>query len=315
MIVMFFQKSARFDAMGQQLVREALDGFGSRGLAADKLGLTWLIHPHDRGRMFGDGAGLPLGYSYNGDAPFYPCSVVKVFYLIAAQAALEAGRIAQTPMLDCAMHDMIKWSSNTATNYIIDIVTGTTGDTDLTPEEMAPWVVARNSINEYFKSLDLPELDGINVSQKLMDDDRYGREKVFVQLGGNNHNRLTTDAAASMLARLIDGSMASPERSQVMIDYLFRPRDAGFVQTPGAQVLGYLGENMPAAARIWSKAGWTGWTRDPLASYRRHDAIHAALPDGQAFTLVVFTQGQQISTDLSMLPFIGKRACELMAAT
>ena len=179
---------------------------------------------------------------------------------------------------------------------------------------MRAWMAARNAVNAYFQSLGLPELEGINVSQKLMDDDRYGREKAFVQLGGNNHNRLTTHAAASMLARIMESAMVSPERSQIMANFLHRTRDAAFIETPGAQVLGYLGADLPAGAEIWSKAGWTGWTRDPLASYRRHDAIHVALPNGQRFTLAVFTQGREISADLTLLPFIGKRVAELVAS-
>lgn len=313
-MVMFFQKSSAIDAVGQKVVHEALDRFGAVGLEEDKLALTLLVHPRDKGRMFCDGVSLPSGYSYRGDVPFYPCSVIKMFYLVAAQAAIESGRVVETPELDRAMHDMIRWSSNTATNYIIDILTSTTGDTDLTPEQLKPWIIARNSINEYFKALNIPEFNNINASQKLMDDDRYGREKTFVQVGGNNHNRLTTDAAASLLARIMDGSMISPERSQIMANYLRRPRDAEFVQTPGSQVLGYLGEQIPSQVETWSKAGWTGWTRDTLASYRRHDAIHVALPHGPSFTLVVFTQGQQISENMTVLPFMGKQAYELLTS-
>ena len=78
-------------------------------------------------------------------------------------------------------------------------------------------------------------------------------------------------------------------------------------------MLNYLGQGMPEGAIIWSKAGWTGWTRDEQASYRRHDAIHVQAPGIAPFTLVVFTQGQQISTDMAMLPFIGARAATLLA--
>ena len=115
-----------------------------------------------------------------------------------------------------------------------------------------------------------------------------------------------------MLARIMDGSMISPESSQRMADFLHRPRDAAFIQTEAAQVLGYLGEKMPSNATIWSKAGCTGWTRDPLASYRRHDAIHVLSPHGLRFTLVVFTEGKQTSQDLTMLPHIGKQIYDLL---
>ncbi|CAE6931598.1 hypothetical protein R69927_07184 [Paraburkholderia domus] len=310
---MFFQNSAKTDALGQQMVRYIVQQFGPIGLSDDSFSLTLLLHPLDSSRMFGAESALPVGYSYRGNAPFYPCSVVKMFILAAAQAAILYGRVVKTPALERAMHDMIKWSSNTATNYVIDILTDTTGDTELESSEMEAWVKARNGINVYLQSLGLLEFEDINICQKLMDDDRYGREKIFVRWGGNNHNRLTTHATASMMARIMEGDMVSPECSQQMANFLCRPRDSAFMQVSGAQVLGYLGEKLPADVRIWSKAGWTGWTRDPLASYRRHDAIHVSLPQGPRFTLAVFTEGQKASQDDTMLPLIGKQACELLA--
>lgn len=303
---MFFQTSKQTAAIGHQIVRDALQELGPRGLAENDFSLTLLVH--DR-----NGEVVPQGFAHRGDVMFYPCSIIKIFYLVAAQAALEAGQIEGTLELDRAMHDMIKWSSNTATNYLIDVVSDTTGETDLYAEHMCAWRERRYGINTYFESLGLPELAGINVSQKLMDDDRYGREKAFVQFGGNNHNRLTSNAAASMLARIMTGKMVSPARSKVMADLLQRPRTPEFLQTPGAQVLNYLGQAMAEDATIWSKAGWTGWTRDPQASYRRHDVIHVDSSGAAPFTLAVFTQGQKISTDMSMLPYIGARAASLLA--
>ena len=104
--------------------------------------MTLLLHPSVSKRPF-----ALCGCSYRGEVFFYPCSVIKVFYMVAAQAALEEGRIVQTAELDRATSDMITWSSNTATNYIIDIITGTTGDTDLPEDEMPRWVAARNKVN------------------------------------------------------------------------------------------------------------------------------------------------------------------------
>lgn len=223
--------------------------------------------------------------------------------------------LVRTPTLQRAIHDMIKWSSNTATNYLIDILAGTTGDTELSPSEMEAWINARNSLNLYFQSLGIHEFKEINVSQKLMDDDRYGREEVFVRWGGNNHNRLTTHAAASLLARIMNGRIVSRERSNMMAEPLHRPLDPAFVTLPLAQVRSFLGEHLPADASVWSKAGSTGWTGDPLASYRRHDAIHVALASGLRYTLVVFTEGHDDSPNDAILPSIGLHAYELLTET
>ena len=175
------------------------------------------------------------------------------------------------------------------------------------------WVEARKNGNRYFRSLALPELAGINISQKLMDDERYGREKIYVQRGGNNHNRLTTNAAARILARIMSDDMISAKRSRIMRDTLHRPNTREFRETPHAQLLAFLGEGMPEGAKLWSKAGWTGWRGDTLASYRRHDALHALLPSGEVFTLVVFTQGKWPSDSVTMLPELGAKAVTLLA--
>jgi beta-lactamase class A len=308
---MLFERNPTLDALGEQLARRALQRFAGAGLAADRLGLTLLVHPHGHA-----GRTTPPawnGYATRGDASFYPCSVVKVFIMAAVEAALAEGTLEPSPEIERAMRDMIRWSSNTATNYLIDHYTRTTGDTELSPDAMEQWAVSRNGINVWLMSLGLPEFSGINIAQKLMDDDRYGREATFVKWHGeNHHNRLTPNAAASMLARIVDGTMVSPEASARMAGRLLRPRDAAFAATPGAQVRGYLAERLPEGAAIWSKAGWTGWTRDPLASYRRHDTLHVATPEGLRYTLAVFTEGEAVSADDTVLPGIGEMAYEAL---
>jgi beta-lactamase class A len=299
------QKANHAEKAGTALAAWINERFGPRGIRPDDFAVTLHLHEGEEGRVRDS-------FAYRGDAAFYPCSVIKMFYMVALQQAYEDGRLTETPELARAQHDMIKWSSNMATNYIIDYLSGTTGDTELTSSEMERWIAARENVNRYFRSLALPELAGINVSQKLMDDDRYGREKIYVQHGGNNHNRLSSNAAASILAKIMSGEMISPRRSQIMRDVLHRPNTKEFRETPASQLVGYLGEGMPEGARIWAKAGWTGWTGDKLASYRRHDALHAVLPSGAAFTLVVFTQGKWPSDSVSLLPEIGAKAVELI---
>ncbi len=307
----FYKPSARAAATGAELVEWALATYGGEGLARDLFALTLL--PFDR-PLAGGAAGQPEGYSFHGDQLFYPCSVVKLFYLAAAEAGLEEGALTPHGELDRAMHDMIRWSSNTATNYIIDLVTGTTGDTLLDDAAMRDWVERRHQVNRYLQGFGWPEFASINVCQKLMDDERYGREKLFSQLGGNNHNRLTTDAAARMFHAVFAEVMVSPLRSRHMAELLARPLEPAFTELPGAQVKGYFGAGLPAGAKLWSKAGQTNWTGDPDASYRRHDAAYIELPGGASLILVAFTQGQAISANLEFLPALAARACGLMVA-
>ncbi|MEP7139062.1 MAG: serine hydrolase [Caldimonas sp.] len=300
------------DRIGHALVAEAARLASRAGLQASDFALTLLLHRPEPATV----PPLPTGFSYRGGVGFYPCSVVKLFLVVAAQLALDAGRLTPHDELDRAMRDMIRWSSNTATNYVIDLLSGTTGDTLLGDAEMRDWVDARNRINRFYAELRPSLCADVNLAQKLMDDDRYGREKMFVQWGGaNNHNRLSSDAAAWLLADVMCGRAVLPSSSERIAGLLHRPLTDDFVSIQAAQVKGYLGGGLPGGTQLWSKAGRTLWTGDPLASYRRHDAVHVKLAAGQRFTLAVFTQGQAIAVDDEFLPRVGKLACELVADT
>lgn len=286
--------------------RMAADGLDPAGFAMTLLTFARPLTPQT-------GVERPAGFAHAGDRAFYPCSVVKVFYLAAAQVQLEGGKLAAHGELDRAMRDMIRWSSNMATNYIIDLVTGTTGDTLLGEAEMSEWVERRQWVNRYFGSLGWPEARAINACQKLMDDDRYGREKIFVGMGGNNHNRLSTNAAARLFHEIFAGRMVTPERSRVMAEMLARPlEDSQFVANPLSQIRGYFAAGLPTGARVWSKAGQTSWTGDADASYRRHDAAYVELPSGRSLILAVFTEGRAASESEAILPSIAAKAAELV---
>ncbi len=92
-----------------------------------------------------------------------------------------------------------------------------------------------------------------------------------------------------------------------------RPTDADWAAAhPNGQVRGYFGAGLPAGSRLWSKAGWTSWTGDAAASYRRHDAAYIEAPGCPPFVLVVFTQGRAASADETMLPGVARDACTLL---
>ena len=307
----WFRDDPKVASLGKALVEATLQRYGKKGLAPENLAATLLLHrePLDQSEQ-----STPAGFSYHGSQPFYPCSVVKVFYLAAAQQRLEEGFIAPHEDLTRAMRDMIRVSSNMATNYVIDLVTGTTGDTLLGQDEVAAWRDRRNWVNRFLKGFGWAEFEAINVCQKLMDDERYGREKAFVGTDGANHNRLTTDATARLFHAIMTGRVVTVERAGIIRNSMRRPLDADFIRNePAGQVTGYFGAGLPVGARLWSKAGCTGWTGDPAASFRRHDAAYVELPNGRQFTLVLFSQGREINADQEFLPAVASLTCELVS--
>ena len=273
----------------QQLVdkaaRAALDKFKS--LKESNLAIT-LIDLTDQQR--------PREASFRGDERIYPASVVKLFYLVMAHRLLEDGKLKETEELRRAMKDMIVESSNDATSFVLDVITGTTSGPELKGSELKKWEEKRNAVNRYFKNLGYTN---INVNQKTYCEGPYGREQLFRGPKGENRNKLTTRATARLLAMIATGRAVNARRSAMMMDLLKRDF-SGTSTDPDDQAHGFTGPALEAGARLWSKAGWTSTTR--------HDAAYIELPNGPRFVLVTFTTDQ--SNEHEIIPTVARAVIE-----
>jgi beta-lactamase class A len=234
--------------------------------------------------------------SYRGDAEVYPASVVKLFYLVAAQAQMEAGTLKDTPELERAIRDMIVDSSNDATGLVLDSLTGTTGGPELGPEEFTAWMEKRNAVNRYFAGLGYT---GINVNQKAFAEGPYGRERQARGPNFENNNRLTTEATAKLLKSIVEHKVVTPERCDAMLKLLHRDYE-GPAKDPDDQGHGFTSRALPPGSQYYSKAGWTSTTR--------HDATYVELPNGARYIAVIFTVGN--AKNPAILPFVGKMIVE-----
>ena len=220
--------------------------------------------------------GAPGRGAYRGDAPMYPASVVKLFYLAAAHRWLEDGRLQDTPELQRALRDMIVLSYNEATHYVVDLLTGTTSGPELPEDELRVWFDKRNAVNRYLASLGYT---GINANKKPWCEGPYGRETQAIKAFEPKRNFLTTDATARLLGEIATGQAVNARRSAEMLELMRRDPFAASPD-PDDQAK-FSGPALPAGAKLWSKAGWT--------SEARHDAICVELSDERKFVLVVFT--------------------------
>ena len=263
-------QSRALQSLVDDAARTALEKFAGKQLEARQLSIT-LIDLRDFQH--------PMTASFRGNERIYPASVVKMFYLAAAHRWLEDRKIEDTPELRRALKDMIVDSSNEATQYIVDVLTQTTGGFELPPKEMEEWQFQRNAVNRYFTSLGYTN---INVNQKTFCEDAYGRESVSRRPNGENRNKLTTDATARLLMEIVTGKSVTPERSAQMMELLKRDY-TGKSSDGDDQGHGFTGIALSGieGARLWSKAGWTSTTR--------HDAAYIELPEGARFVLVTFT--------------------------
>jgi hypothetical protein len=264
--------SARLQRVVDEAARAALERFKEKGFAEKNLAVT-LVDLTDPAR--------PEQASFRGAVPIYPASVVKLFYLAAAHAWLEDGRLKESDELGRGLRDMIVESSNDATHYVLDSLTGVSNGAELAPAELKRWAEKRNAVNRYFASLGYAVgAGGINVNQKPWCEGPYGRERQFLGLKFENRNKLTTDATARLLSEIASGRAVTPERSRRMLELLKRDF-SGKSEDPDDQAHGYTGLALEPGTRLWSKAGWT--------STARHDAAYLELPGGRRLVLVTFT--------------------------
>jgi beta-lactamase class A len=295
---MFFTQTPEWLALGAEITAALTTRFAGMGLQADRFGLV-LLTPDAQG---------PQGFAHRGDWRCYPCSLVKSFHLIHGLAALETGRVEPHGEMDRALRDMIRWSSNTATNYVIDLITGTTGDTLLHGAEYLDWASKRDRLNRFFWALGWPEWQGCSISQKLMDDTRYGREAQFAGADGAHLNVLTPLAAARLLWDLFEGDLPLSPPLKARAQAILQRDPAGAdAPNPNYQLAEFLGGDLPADTTIWSKAGHNLWTGDAKNSWYKHDMLRLVAPGRKPLIVVLMTAGQDLAqTHPQAFPAMGR---------
>jgi len=220
------------------------------------------------------GSGTPAAGSYRGDVPYYPCSVVKTFYLVYYEAEKEAGRLKDTPELVRAVHDMITVSSNDATGFVVDSITGTTSGPEIdSARKWEKWKTRRNAVNRYFAARGYRDL---NASQKTFCEDAYGREQAFRD-GGKNRNRMTPNEVARLFKEIARGEAAGTAGTQEMLGLLARDITPERAREILASAPGVVLEEVPTPLQAAGK--------DP--SFVGRIRADQSAPDGKGLVLFI----------------------------
>lgn len=282
--------SPRLQKIVDEASRAALERFKEKGFTEKNLAVTLvdLTDPQHTEQA-----------SFRGSEPIYPASVVKLFYLAAAERWMEDGRLKETEEVDRALKDMIVESLNDPAHFILDALTGVSNGAELPPDEMKKWAEKRNAVNRYFASLGYR---GINVNQKPWCEGPYGRERQFLGPNFENRNKLTTDATARLLVSIALGHEVTPARSTKMLELMKRDF-SGTSDDPDDQAHAFTGPALAPGTRYWSKAGWTSTTR--------HDAAYIELPDGHRFVLVTFTT--DFAKEHDIIPTVARSVIKAMS--
>jgi beta-lactamase class A len=254
-------------------VNGVVNSFSKQGIKHEEIAAT-VIDLRDPAKM--------KWADYRGEEKIYPASVVKMFYMAALERQLEDKKVTMTPELERGLRDMIVDSSNEATQYIFDVLTGTASGAEMPQKEFDAWQLKRNRVNRWFASMGY---QNINVNQKTFCEDAYGIEQQSRGYKGQNRNMITTNATARLLAEIVTGNIGSKERTDRMMALMKRDPFAP-TKDPDSQAHGFTGKALidkkMTDAKLWSKAGWTSKTR--------HDAAYIETADGLKFVVVVYTE-------------------------
>jgi beta-lactamase class A len=234
----------------------------------------------------------PVRADYQGDASFYPASLVKLFFMVAAfhrdQFTLEIKR---------ALGEMIRLSDNDAAAFLVDVLTNTTSGPELEGKALEDFLERRRGLNRYFASLGYD----VSVFLKPWSFGPFGRDAQIVGENLINRNRASANSVAALLLWIVRHRAISAEASDAMLALLERPLNP--TRPDENQVQGFFGEALPPGARLWSKEGDTDEVR--------HDAAYVELRGDGKYIIVIFTRGA--ADDKTLLPGIGRNLLEELA--
>lgn len=241
------------------------------GLASNQVHLA-LIDPTNPDK--------PRLAQYNGREPVYPSSVIKMIYMGYVYHLAKEGTLKITPRVHRKLYQMIHPSSNTATSWIVDLWSGTSGGGLRSPGAYREFVYKRNGCNRWLRSLGI---EHINACQKTWGSPIPPGERQFLRNGKPsgpwvNRNSMTAVATARFLQILAEDALVGPDSCNAMRKLMVRD-----VRNQSYQRMRIAG-GVPKGAEVFSK---TGTTSDTF-----HDAGIVVLPNGRKFILTVFITGK-----------------------
>ncbi len=213
---------------------------------------------------------------YNGLEPVYPSSVIKMVYMAYVYHLAKQGVLEITPKVHKKLYQMIHPSSNTATAWIVDLWSQTSGGELRSPREYKAFARRRNACNRWLRSLGITQ---INACQKTWGSPIPPGEKQFLRNGKPsgpwvNRNAMTAVAAARFLQLLAQNALVDKKSCDAMRKLMVRD-----VRNQPYQRMRIAG-GTPKGSKVCSK---TGTTSDTF-----HDAGTVTLPNGRTFILTIF---------------------------
>ena len=224
---------------------------------------------------------------YHGDAPFYPASVIKLFFM----AEVYHQHRENDPDVPRALKEMIVVSDNDAAAFLLETISDTCSGPELQGRALRKFIDKRRVVNRYFNPMGYD----ISAMAKPWSFGPFGRETQIYPATPELRNRATTNSIASLILWIVRRRAVSASASDAMMALMERPLNPP--RKDENQVTGYIGEALPAGSKLWSKSGWT--------SEVIHDAGYVELPTGRKWIVVIFTRTTG-ENEKTILPAITK---------
>jgi beta-lactamase class A len=288
----------------QSIVDSAVNLAKKKGLPTNKLAIT-LIDAKNK-----EIAG------YRPNEPRYPASIVKMFWLVEFYAQKEAGILSEDPATTKQINNMIKYSDNDDSAFILDKISDAKSQPTLSRDKFKAWLQKRLYVNNFFAKAGYKN---ININQKAYPvyaqnlSSPRGSELQIRQVPNlPQKNLITTNHVARLIYEICFTKEAvSPAASAKMCNLLTRDLkpEVWKKQTQGFHpIYGLLGQAFPNSDITFaSKAGGTSTTRS--------DAAFISTKDGRvAYTLAVFGNDRAYAGNGSILPQISRLVFDKMKA-
>lgn len=252
---------------------------------------------------------------YQAEAPHFPASVAKMFWLVALHGQIQKGMWNNPKAFDPFITKMMKESDNDSSSFIIDRISDTqSSQVNLNTEEYQTWITKRKFyINSYFNQAGY---QSINVTQKtypipyLNLQEPKGNE-LQVRVDPNNpakkpiRNQVSTIDAARLMYEICHSKQAVSEKlSERMCGFLKRdinPKSWKSIKKEDFNPIEtFFGESLSAKnTEFFSKAGWTPNSRQEVAMIQMLDRQ-------KEYILAVFAEDPQYGKDKNIFPEISK---------
>ena len=258
-----------------------------RDFLIDNIAITWINYSTNI--KFKKG----FGYGLNQKKQYYPASIVKLVYGLAIHDWIDKKRVKLNKEIENAVFNMLQYSSNDATSFLLDLLTGTTSGLSIEGVVWDQWKYQREIINDWLIGLEWEEVKEFNCCQKTWEDRPYGREKDFYGEKNQNRNSMSTHGTAKILEEIILHKIYHEDNLKLK-NFLFRNLAKDLITKNENQIEGFLGEGLPENTPFWSKAG--------LMSEARHDAAWWLNNKSSQTLLVVFGNSENFANDTTFLP-------------